>query len=344
MGAKAKPAGKPKAEGTKEVKKKGAGNTKMDPKMVTKMINFFRYRADQKGEEDKATALASYQAMGNSEKAKFLDDFIKNGGSKCKDWKWTHSYTKAVEVTEDTTMGSDSDFWTGHKILELNGFKWSEVEEPEKLLQDLLEENRRDYGHEYQEIKHEKNNLLHRYFYIHSKGTSQSRKVTEKECLERKTGDGGTLLKALGEGGGIMIHAGGASASSSSSSQAGQVQIKEEHPNFKVFQEKVASFKKTVTQLQQQVAQGQTLATRFEILGRNDPSLASKGDGLKAMIGTLDGFTKEATTLLCEMEIVKADDEKLSEYQKTVKERHEAAVHHQDGYKAMYRRHVAMIS
>ena len=91
MGAKAKAGGKEKAEGTKEVKKdkgqkKGAANTKMDPKMVTKMINFFRYRADQKHEEDKATALASYQAMGNSEKAKFLDDFINNGGSKCKDW------------------------------------------------------------------------------------------------------------------------------------------------------------------------------------------------------------------------------------------------------------------
>ena len=332
--AKVKAAPPPKQQGNNQA---SASNMGMDPKSVSKMINFLKYRADPdknkkgEGQAEAKAALSLYEGMGNAEKASFLTAFMESNPGKTKNWKFVTSYSKTVSVQEGDSVGVVSDFMMGPKILELNGLKWSDHgEQAPELLKEILADNAQEHGYEPQGKIHPSIPLLSKYFYVHSTGRAQHKTVHKEEELKAETNDKNSILASL-------------ESSGTGSSSSSAVEIKKERPGWQAFQHQLTLMKAAIGQLQRAVSQGSLLVGKFDVAGRKDAALHAKGQDLKAMMNTLQEFTNSCVVKVSEAEVVLADDENMKAKENALAALVNTASHHVGGYKEMYRRHQAML-
>ena len=340
----------PRGSATKSTKKDD-GNTKqqakpkdksgkMDPKEVTKMLNFLRYRGDpeknkkQDGLNEAQEALKTYEGLGNDAKASFLSSFQLANPGKTKNWNFVTSYSKTVVADDSDSVGQLSDFFTGPKILELNGLRWGDFtpEEADKVLQELLRENVEQHGYQPQSSPNDRMPILSKYFYIHSTGRQQTKTVSNKEQWEKKTTDKDIVMATLTD-----------STSSSSSGSGGGAQVKVENPKYAQFKEKLGLLQGSGTSLMKCEQQGDVLLSKFQVAGRNDAALKIKHEQLSKMMGTLKDFTAGVLLKVAEMEKIKENDKDMDKYLLDMTATLDTATHHIGGYREMYKRHNAML-
>ena len=218
---------------------------------------------------------------------------------------------------------------TGPQILEMNGFKWSEIGDQAPVIQkQLLEDNAKEYWYTPVTQSHPKMALLDKYLYKKGTGVKEEKSVTSTDDMCRNTTDANAVLDACG------------GASSAGSSGDG---VKQESLDWLSFEQKRVHLRGVVAGMQKCTQQGAMLVCKFEVASRTDEALKIKGAGLKAMMSTLESVLANAMLHLSEVDMVKVGDEGLKDQGGKIEALVRTAEHHIGGYKEMYKRHQAML-
>ena len=306
-----KPAAVPaaKAVAAKAVAAEGSAGTPqakdaMNRAEVSKMLGLLKYRADdaknKKGVDapEARAALEAYQKMDTLEKRQFLADFLANGaGKKPGSLKFVVGYTQKLTRQQTEEVSTTEDFLTLPKILELHGLKWADFPADQALeigLQ-LVEDNKTDFSHDGEVLKHAKMSILDRYRFIHSAGLTKRRKKEHSEELSKEASDAAKIT-TMCESGALAIP--GPSNALASSAPP----IKQEIPGVDKAKEKLALLRTALTAVQKNVGLLVPLQKRFAFSGKKDDLYAKLSDEVKTKMDGLDKFIDDAQTLIVEAE------------------------------------------
>ena len=128
----------------------------MDPKAVSRMLGLLKYRSDptsnKKGQdiEEAKHALEVYATLAPGAKKSFLADFEAGGRGKVKgSLRFALTYKRKLVSEESSEVSCVEDYYTKPQILEFNGLRWGDfaVDEANKLADQLLSDNKEEYGH-----------------------------------------------------------------------------------------------------------------------------------------------------------------------------------------------------
>ena len=185
---------------------KGEG---MDAKSVSGMLGLLKYRAgsetNKKGQdiEEAKQGLEIYQTLCAAEKKQFLEDVENNGrGKKKGSLSFVLTYKKKFSQEDAMEISTEENFYTLAQILEMNGLQWGDFnkKEAQAIGLQLVEDNKQEHGHDGAVKKHEKIDLLDRYYYIKQGPLVKKRRLVKEDELETWTDKSGEIQKLGLEG------------------------------------------------------------------------------------------------------------------------------------------------
>lgn len=222
-----------------------------------------------------------------------------------------------------TSQASLEERWLNrHQILQENGFDPHKVGDADaaKLLADILEDNRKVFGHEYRELASEsKNPLLTKYFYVVDKGVNRAHVLTECNRLAETA----------------MVKQQDVERALTASSSSG-VSIKIENMawvRFKEEAEKLNSAKITLDKLGPQASD-----LYFQVKMSKNPDAQRKAQEMKEVKEKIAADAEKLREFAMEMKQVDASDDDLHGKIKTMESLCAVALVHSDGFKAIKRR------
>ena len=321
----------------------------MDAKSVSRMLGLLKYRAgaetNKKGQdiEEAKEGLEIYQTLCAVEKKQFLEDFESNGrGRKKGSLSFVLTYKKKFSQEDAMEISTEENFYTLAQILEMNGLKWGDFKknEAQAIGLQLVEDNKQEHGHDGAVKKHEKIDLLDKYYYIKQGPLVKKRRLVKEDELEKWT-DKSVEIQKLGLEGHLSLENIGDNKSGSSSSGT---MVKQENPSQEKFLAKLALLKVAVGGMQKLSVQGSTLHRRFLVVGRTDEAMKIKGLELQAKMDAFNQFLDKCATKMIEND--EMDQDKIPDIAKEVADMEKLLVdaeHHTGGCKEMLRRFNTML-
>lgn len=326
----------PKPTAAKSAAKANKGEG-MDPGAVSRMLGILKYKGDDKrnkgGENffESNAALKVYASLDPESKKLFLADFETNGRGKGKQaLKFISTYEHKLEHNKSVETGTEENFFTMPQILDFNGLRWHDFKKPCEagtVAIALIEDNKKEYGHDKEPIVHIAfPELLTRFFYVKSSGIKRKEGWSDREELGRKCD-----LKP------------GQTAELFNAASSSNPLIKQESQDYTDFGIKLTLMKSTLVALQKHGQQGDMLVRRMSVAVRKNPSLKATADELQAKMVIFNKHNDNVADCVAEMEAVTSDDPDLKCKIPKMSQLTIESDHHAGGFKEMYKRFVAIL-
>jgi hypothetical protein len=218
-------------------------------------------------------------------------------------------------------------WWTMNKILTENGFDPNSMKEKDRneLFTGILLDNRTQFGHEYKvEESVSKNPLLAKYFYIEDDGV--------KRAFETKDTIGMISTSDLKEQ---------AVQSALSSGSLKLTIVKSENPMFEDFKSKLVLLTSAKNALDKLASQANDLY--YQMKAGSDKGCQAKAPEVKTVLEKMQQHLEEARELVAEGKMVDASHNDFPKLIQSMTVMCEFVMAHQDGFKNLKKRCVAML-
>ena len=215
-----------------------------------------------------------------------------------------------------------------HNVLAENGFEPNGMKEKERadMLDGILLDNRHQFGHEFKkEESASKNPLLTKYFYIEddgvqrafenkdSKGTSSSSELKEKD------------MQAALVAGSVSLQI-----------------LKSENPKFEEVKQKLLVLMSAKTSMEKLTGQASDLY--YQMKASTDKSCQGRAVEVKAVLDKMNQHLTESRELVAVCKAVDASHDDLPKLLALMNKLCDLAMAHQDGFKVLKKRCLAMLT
>ena len=215
-----------------------------------------------------------------------------------------------------------------HNILAENGFEPNGMKEKERadMLDGILHDNRHQFGHEFKkEESASKNPLLTKYFDIEDDGVQRA--------FENKDSKGTSSSSELKE---KDMHA--ALVAGSVSLQI----LKSENPKFEEVKQKLLVLMSAKTSMEKLTGQASDLY--YQMKASTDKSCQGRASEVKAVLDKMNQHLAESRELVAVCKAVDASHDDLPKLLALMLKLCDLAMAHQDGFKVLKKRCVAMLT
>jgi hypothetical protein len=221
---------------------------------------------------------------------------------------------------------SPQDWLTASQILATVNLQFADFpsqSEAIKVAMQMVQENKQEYGHDFPPKESAVSPLLHKYWYVTSRGRLRTWTVEERTDVVLSTSDGSSS-KAIAE----MLNP----------REATKTSVKIECAEWVDFKQHLKILGSAVTALTKQQQMAQRLGQKLVVACRQDPSKEENVEPIQTALFNLSDFIQALQLALAEAEIVKAGDEDLLKQLDKLRAMAEEAAHHQSASKELVRK------
>ena len=224
--------------------------------------------------------------------------------------------------TYSCEASSTEQWWNSSQILAANGLSG---EKGEGILEALLADNRAQFGHQFQsEESLSRNPILTKYFWIEDHGVQRS-----VENRESKTLSSSSDLKEKEVQGALKDAA------------INLQMVKSENPRFAEFLQKLAVAQSAKSSLEKLTGQASDLY--FQLKGATDKVCQGKAPEIQNVLLKMNEHLSQLREMIAEHKKVDASDNKIPERIQQMAAISDVAMAHQDGFKSLKKRCLAML-